>query len=133
MPREWFELAGWCPWDRKGKRNNETHPPEHVWRTLVGDRGQDGTSAKLYYKKAFVYAIDNSTRSAGLECQDLMNRSNSILVEFLKRMSAVVYNRCLFKSARDKLLGLAPKQACKNDCKYSPLSHSPLCVCILPD
>ena len=120
IPPEWFQLAGWYPWDRKGKRDPENHPPENLWRTLVADRGSDGANPKLYYPKAFEYAIDNSTPHAGLETTNLTKRSNPILVEFLKRMLAVVWNRRLFKSARQGLLGLAPKKARAKDGKSIP-------------
>jgi hypothetical protein len=116
VPVEWLHLAGWQPWDHLGKRIPGTPPPERLWRTLVADRGPEGVNAKVYYPKAFEYAIDNSTPDTGLETTNLAKRSNPILVEFLKRMMAVVWNRKLFKSARHGgLLGLAPKKAKDKD------------------
>lgn len=118
IPEEWFHLAGWYPWDDHGRRVPQSPPPERLWRTLVADRGPDGANAKVYYAKAFEYAIDNSTPTTGLETTNLAKRSNPILVEFLKRMMAVVWNRRLFKTADRGLLGLAPKKARENDGKH---------------
>jgi hypothetical protein len=116
IPVEWFDLAGWNPWDATGKRASDSYAPERLWRTLVADRGPNGENAKVYYPKAFEYAIDNSTPETGLETTNLAKRRNPILVEFLKRMMAVVWNRRLFKSEyHGGLLGLAPKKAQKSD------------------
>ncbi|KAK3722403.1 hypothetical protein LTR37_002394 [Vermiconidia calcicola] len=115
VPPEWFELAEWYPWDHNGRRSPDSHPPERLWRTLVADRGPKGASAEVYYSKAFEYAIDNSTPHSGVETTVLAQRSNPILVEFLKRMMAVIWNRKLFKSAVHEQLGLAPKKARQGD------------------
>lgn len=112
VPEEWFTLAGWSP------RSPKSSATEQLWRTLIADRGPDGSTPKVYYSKAFEFAVENSTPGAGLETTNLMKRSNPILVEFLKRMAAVVWNRSLFKSAGYNLLGLAPKKARSGDSEY---------------
>jgi hypothetical protein len=139
VPVEWLHFAGCTPWDKKDNRIQDSHIPEPLWRTLVADRSPDGSSAKVYYAKAFEYAIDNSAPNTGVETTQLLTRRNPILTEFLKRMSAVVWNRRLFKSAQNGgLLGLAPKKAKAGDselplqicCLSSLLTHS-TGICIL--
>ena len=120
VPSEWFKLADWYPWDRAGKITiaKGSPPPERLWRTLVADRGPDGGNAKLYYPNAFEYAVKMSTPRVGIQTTKLSQRANPIMVEFLRRMTAVVCNRRMYRSARDGLLGLAPKNAKEGDCKY---------------
>lgn len=123
IPLEWMKLAGWNPWTKKGERNVASQAPDALWRTLVADRGPEGSNTKVYYRKAFEHAIKHSTFNAGLQTSELKQRGNSILVELLERVEAVVWNRRLFRSEREEFqfLGLAPKQAKTGDCKYHSL------------
>ncbi|KAK5113576.1 hypothetical protein LTR85_010804 [Meristemomyces frigidus] len=116
IPADWFKLAGW----EIGRQN----VPESLWRTLVADRGPDGKNTKVYYAKALEFAVKYSTPENGLETADLSKRQNPILVEFLDRMKAVVYNRKLFKSERDNCLGLAPKRAKEGDFVLRQFTHT---------
>ncbi|KAK4546967.1 hypothetical protein LTR36_001699 [Oleoguttula mirabilis] len=111
VPTEWFELAGWQSRDGNGI----TDPPEWLWRTLVADRGPDGTNARVYYARALKYAVEHSTPENGLETSALLYRSNEVVVDFLERMKAVIFNRKLFLSATYGNLGLAPKNAKAGD------------------
>lgn len=106
IPQSWLALAGW---------QRDSYDPDRFWRTIVADRGPDGTNAKDYYAKALESAINNSTPGAGIETTRLMERGNSIWREFLERMMAVVWNLRLFESAMFALLGLAPKYAHTGD------------------
>ena len=116
VPHEWFRLAGWDPWDDLGNRMHSDRAPERLWRTLVANRDLDGRRAPVSYAIAFESAIDESTRENGIETMALAKQSDPLQVEFLKRVAAVVWNRKLFKSARNhNLLGLAPKKALKGD------------------
>ena len=117
IPAEWFYLAGWHPWDEKGNYR-AGGPPDQLWKTLVANRSLDGSSPKIYYSRAFEYAVKNSTPTTGLEATVLARRSNSIVMEFLERMTAVVWNRKLFRTAdHGGLLGLASKRAKEHDRK----------------
>ena len=66
----------------------------------------------------FEYVVKNSTPKNGIETTELSKRHNSILVKYLKRMKAVLWNRKLFKSERDGHLGLAPKKAKDGDREF---------------
>lgn len=118
VPLEWIHLGGWHPWTKRGERDHSTQLPDELWRTLVADRGPDGGNTKIYYRKAFEYAVTRSTPDVGIQTAELKQRGNSILIELLDRMEAVVWNRRLFRSDRDNNLGLAPKQTQRGDCKF---------------
>lgn len=120
VPLDWIKLGGWNPWTTKGERDFTSHLPDELWRTLVADRGPEGGNTKIYYRKAFEYAVTHSTFDVGLQTAELKQRGNSILVELLHRMEAVVWNRMLFRSKRGDKLGLAPKQAREGDCGCCP-------------
>lgn len=109
----WLILGGWS---RKQPTSDQV--VDALWRTLVADRGPDGGNTKEYYRKAFEQAVENSP-GGGINTTDLRHRGHPILVEFLKRVEAVVTNRRMFKGKFDtKNLGLAPEGAGKGDCEY---------------
>ncbi|KAK5110699.1 hypothetical protein LTR85_000742 [Meristemomyces frigidus] len=115
IPQQWYQLAGWDPWEESSESGSISSPPDRLWRTLVADRGPDGGNAKSYYPSMFKYAAEHSTEGGGLQTSVLSTREHPLLKEFLHRMKAVVWNRRLFKSAREGLLGLAPKAAKEGD------------------
>jgi len=112
IPAEWFQLVGWLPWEE-----HPGDPPEKFWRTLIGDRGSDGVNAELYYKDLLVFASGFSTPENGLQLSDLIQCRHKALLEFLRRMKGVVFNRSMLRTKRRKYLGLAPKSARMGDCK----------------
>lgn len=121
IPMEWLEMGGWNPWSdmRPGKpASNVPNPPDRLWRTLVADRGPDGVNASIYYPEVFKYAVLHSTEENGLETSALSTRHNALLVEFLKRMKAVVWKRRMFSSEQHDLLGVAPMEAAKGDGEF---------------
>lgn len=128
VPLDWIELGEWEPWDERGEHDPENHPPDTLWRTLIADRGPDGNNTKVYYRQAFEYAVINSTHGVGLQAAELKQRSNTILVEVLDRIQAVVWNRRLFRSKRGRNLGLAPKAAKDGDCKFHALDTATLAL-----
>lgn len=97
---------------------NSDHVVDAFWLTLVADRAPDGGPAKVYYRTAFEQAMQNSS-GGGINTADLKQRGHPIVVEFLKRVEAVVTNRRMFKGKFDKKnLGLAPEEAERGDCKF---------------
>lgn len=119
IPQEWFVLGAKRALNKRGQRVEGRILPESLWRTLVADRGPDGTNTRPYFAKAFELAVKNGTQD-GVETNYLLGRNNQILVEFLTRVQAVIWNRKLFKSATLDKLGLAPRSAKEGDSK-SPL------------
>ena len=115
VPIEWLRLVGWDPRKDKGRERVAGRPPEMLWRTLVADRGPNGTFPPMYYQSALEYAVRKSTPTVGVETTALKSEGDPIMAEFLKRIEAVIWNRRLFRSSRDMLLGVAPKQAKEGD------------------
>ena len=123
VPMSWLRLGGWEPWDEDGSRDNSSKMPDQLWRTLVADRGPEGSNTKAYYPRTFEHAISQSTPWVGLQTTELKASSNAIMEELLLLMEAAITNRKLFKSKRDGNLGLAPAEAQKGDCKSFQFEH----------
>lgn len=114
---EWFRLAGWYPW-APGPANL-SHPPQSLWRTLVGDRDNKGRLADNYYAKALSYAVTAvKPGTDAIDIQRLARDHDSVLGEYLERVKAMVWDRRLFVSRRGGHLGLAPKNTQTGDCEY---------------
>jgi hypothetical protein len=90
-------------------------PPEALWRTLVADRGPNGSDAPVFYRRTCRYVFKQSGFNSSINIEQLLN---SITLpsaqEFLKRVQEVVWNRQLIKTKRGDL-GLAPEMAEKGD------------------
>ncbi|XDG03560.1 hypothetical protein ABKA04_003175 [Annulohypoxylon sp. FPYF3050] len=110
IPASWLELGGW-------NDAQKTHPPDEFWRTLVADRGKDNRNPPYYYVRACSEsAIKGGLRSGGINTTALINdECNSIIAEFCRRVQAVIWNRCLFKTAKAGILGLASDKLREGD------------------
>jgi hypothetical protein len=101
VPHDWLELGGW---------NDTTQdPPESFWRTLVADRDEKRHNPPSYYRRACKHAFAQRVERGSLNTERLIgNEDSRIMVNFLKRVQAVVWMRSLVKTKRDHQLGLAP-------------------------
>jgi hypothetical protein len=139
IPLKWLQLVGW---DRRNvkseekmvagelvggplrqtieepssaKDSGEELPPENFWRTLVADRGPNGSYAPVFYRRACQYAFKQSGVASAINTEDLLDSIKlSMVKEFLQRVQEVVWNRQLIKTKRG-YLGLAPEAAEKGD------------------
>ncbi|KAH8748692.1 heterokaryon incompatibility protein-domain-containing protein [Hyaloscypha sp. PMI_1271] len=114
LPTRWLEPARW------GDPRKED-PPEDFWRTLVADRGPNGENPPPYYRRAckecFVTDPSRNPRHDGnpLNTQKLIDEGRcSTIAEFLRRVQAVIWNRCLMHTGSDQL-GLLPEKAVEGD------------------
>lgn len=100
IPKSWLDLAGWYDLDKD--------PPIEFWRTLVAGRGRANRNPPHYYATACrESAIRGGIASGSIDTGSLINNErNSIVAEFCRRLQAVIWNRCLFKTNRGTL-GLA--------------------------
>jgi hypothetical protein len=115
--REGLDMAGWP--------EDHTHIleriPDELWRTLVADRGPDGSSPPSWYHRACLYCLAKRDTSGDINTGALITNEDSpeMMVEFLKRVQSTIWNRKFFKSARGikgkRLFGLAPKNARDGD------------------
>lgn len=98
IPKKWFALGGWSD-------PEHSEPPAEFWRTLVADRGKDGQNPPYYYTTA----LKESVRRGGLESGSvdttalITNERNPIIVEFCRRVQAVIWNRRLVKTKAGRL------------------------------
>jgi hypothetical protein len=111
-------------WPQDDDENSEFVPelPDELWRTMVADRGPDGKSAPRWYARACRHAIEESSDTGDINTVDLIEQGrDSIVVEFLKRVRDVVWNRSFFRSlgsnfwSQKPRLGLSPAEAEKGD------------------
>lgn len=146
IPLKWLQFAGW---DRRGeepkmdmapeqypalvaessltKNGGDELPPEALWRTLVADRGPNGSNAPVFYRRACQYAFKQSGIASAINTEQLLDSiSLSMVKEFLQRVQEVVWNRQLIKTEHEvdtehqdeterRYLGLAPDAAEKGD------------------
>ena len=107
VPSDWLEFGDWT--DRSAVL------PEEFWRTLVANRGPDGTNMPTYYPRACMHALLHSVEGGGLETNRILAEcSSSIVAKFLRRVQAVVWMRSLCKTTND-VLGLVPKSTKEGD------------------
>jgi hypothetical protein len=94
-------------------------PPivETFWRTLVADRGPNGSRAPVWYARAFTYCLHQLTSTGDLNTNriisELENEGDvtSLVLDFLQRVKSVIWNRRLFTSEEHGWMGLAPTAA----------------------
>jgi hypothetical protein len=103
---EWVDMSGWQP--------GHTVVPDMFWRTLVADRGPDGTNTPAWYHRACLYWLDV------FEGEDMtydilhLNRHPSSAVQYMQRVQSVIWSRKLFvfvHSSGVRVFGLAPQDA----------------------
>lgn len=111
--RECLEMGGWphhAPIEKI---------PDSLWRTLVADRGPDGTNPPSWYRRACLECFTYVTQNGDLSTGALMENPStpSIMKTFLKRVQHVVWNRKFLRSEEGKknLFGLAPTTAEEGD------------------
>jgi len=114
VPPSWPAVAGWH--DPKNK-----DPPEEFWRTLVADRGPNGQNPPPYYRRACWESImkmsmgNLSNDGNPLDTSLMIDQGRcSIIAEFLRRMQAVIWNRCLLKTM-DNRIGLVNQSTQRDD------------------
>jgi hypothetical protein len=90
IPDEWLTMAGW--FDR------EKLPPERFWRTLVGNRTQNGDRAPALWARTCKEAFAKRAFGGDLDIKRLIasmsGKMNSIK-PFLERVKAVTFKRSL--------------------------------------
>lgn len=104
IPKEWLDLA-----DAEGGIELE-----NFWRVLVADRGPNGINAPSLYRLAFLYCLQHRTESGNFNTDLIIDlcekKSYSLIVDFLRRVQSVIWERKLlvFKNGNSLDLGLVP-------------------------
>ena len=92
IPAGWLDHIGWDP---------QREIPDHFWRTLVADRGPLGRNPPLYYARACQLAWRKRTGRNPLDTQGMIrDERSSIIADTLRRIQAVVWNKCLMTTTR---------------------------------
>ncbi|RDW66580.1 hypothetical protein BP6252_10215 [Coleophoma cylindrospora] len=111
-----LKLAGWV-------RNAELHKiPDRLWRTLVADRGSDGSKAPSWWRRACMYCLAKANRDGDLNTSRLIDNHAfpETILEYLRRVQTATRNRKIFvctesTSNNEWLLGLGPSHAKEGD------------------
>lgn len=109
---EWLELGKCIDTD-----TTET-VPEAFWRTLVADRGPSGTNAPSWYHRALLYCLQQRSPNGDINTNKIIDQSEAeapLVVDFLRRVQSVIWNRKFLVSRSKALIGLAPMTAQPGD------------------
>ncbi|PVH72374.1 HET-domain-containing protein [Cadophora sp. DSE1049] len=107
-----LKIGGWDP--RWKGRESLDKVPDKLWRTLVADRGPNGTSAPGWYRRACFECLQFTDRRGDLDMESIKKEPEipSTLVTFLERVQPIVWGRRFFdttatgKGDEKRLLGL---------------------------
>ncbi|KAN0102657.1 Heterokaryon incompatibility protein (HET) domain containing protein [Hyaloscypha variabilis] len=96
--------------------------PDKLWRTLVADRGPEGTTAPTWYRRACLGCLKHRGSGDDLNTDQFDRYSATTpeaMKDFISRVRCVVWKRKFFltraKANREPLFGLAPGSAETND------------------
>lgn len=109
---EWLQLGG-CV--RTGANYTV---PEAFWRTLVADRGPNGTMPPSWYARVFDYCLLHLTDIGDINTNRIIHeheKDSSLVVSFLERVQSVIWNRKLLVSEKNRWLGLVPMATLETD------------------
>ena len=85
-------------------------------RTLVADRSSHGQQIAAFYPKALREVCRHTLGGRPLESQHMIGQgTSSLVVEVVRRMQNVIWNRRLIRTHRGEQLGLAPDRAQDGD------------------
>jgi hypothetical protein len=106
IPADWLTLGGW--------HDRARSIPSSFWRTLVADRGSDGTAPPNWYARACEYSF-RLAGSPDIDTSKLIRACRSSNVkDFLRRVQVTAWNRIFFRTTPVSdvgCIGLAPAKA----------------------
>ena len=106
LTQECLEMGGW-----NGRNDPKDGVPDELWRTLVAGRGPDGANPPGWYHRACWDCFHLGTSSGDVNIASLIAnpRTPSLLVEFLKGVLGIVWDRVFIRSQERRLFGLGPR------------------------
>lgn len=108
IPYEWLILGGW--------QDRTKPPPEELWRTLVADRGPNGRNVAAFYNTACGHALRPGPKGGPINTETIVSYGGcSVVVDFMRRVQAVIWNRKLMRTGSRNYLGLVPKATEQGD------------------
>jgi hypothetical protein len=106
-----LKILGW-------KGSLEHGVPEQLWRTLIANRGPHGKAAPSWYRRACALALTKASAEGDLSTSKLLanKRQPATVIEFLKRVQAVVWSRKFFRCTLEaETVGFGPKTITEGD------------------
>lgn len=122
--KETFELAGFNhqTWqDREQWAPGVERVPEGFWRTIVADRGPEGTNPPPWYSRACSESLRHLSMNGDLRPDDVIDlpKASSVAKLFMKRVKDVLWERRFvrinFSGETGKTYGLTPKESKEGD------------------
>ena len=106
LTQECLKMGGW-----NGPNGPNQEVPEELWRTLVAGRGPDGGNPPGWYQRACWECFHLGTSSGDVNIASLINnpKTPSLMVEFLKRVQGIVWDKLFVRSDERSLFGLGPR------------------------
>lgn len=100
--------------------HNIPRVPEDFWRTLVADRGFDGTNPPSWFPRAFMECLNNLWANGDLRPDDVIGlpRANGMAKLYLARVKEVMWERKFVRidlNEKKDTYGLLPPQANEKD------------------
>ena len=114
VPDQWRAAGGW--------KDSAKEPPDAYWRTLVANRGPNGSGTPDFYpiacrdqaKDRYYRVAKNYKWDRELDATPMSRATDALVVKFVLRVQEVVLNRRLINTVSGRL-GLAPEMAKKRD------------------
>lgn len=87
------------------KSKEHDHMQDKVWRTLSAERDNDGGQPPVTFHRACQYVLEKLTPNKHINTKELLsNNQPSIVKNFLKRVQAVVWDRCFLEVEPSKAM-----------------------------
>ncbi|KAI9733945.1 MAG: hypothetical protein M1834_002601 [Cirrosporium novae-zelandiae] len=107
-------LGGWP------RQCNKKQVPDQLWKTLVADRGPNGTITPTWYRRACLECLAKVDVNGNLSTKELLTNEHTPrqMVSFLERTTRVIWNRKFFSSFDDRrytFFGLGPSKTKNGD------------------
>lgn len=128
IPQRCLEKIGW------GRRDSAEiyKAPDQLWRTLVADRGPNGSEVPTWYHRACLYCLLNRTPNGHINTKDVLEQNDfgdqrSTVQDYLERVRVVTWNRAFLEASPPKdgttvpdrsvhpLVGLGPPKTEQGD------------------
>lgn len=117
-----LRMGGW-DLELESPEKEQQKVPDKLWRTMVVNRGPNGTSAPAWYQRACLDCLQLVYRTGHLSIRKLRDnrRTPSTILSFLDRVQETVFGRRFFTTEANtgahkaSLFGLGPKDVRSGD------------------